>query len=237
MKISDLPHSSPRAVVLLSGGLDSTTVLAMAQVAGYDCYTLSFDYGQRHNFELAAAASIASQAGVTAHKVICLDLGTIGGSALTDPNIAVPQGDQSDPLAEGIPVTYVPARNTVFLSLALGWAEVLGAQDIFIGVNAVDYSGYPDCRPEFIEAFAKMANLATRAGVQGQQTHIHTPLIALSKAEIIQTGAALGIDYGQTVSCYAVDEAGRACGRCDACRLRIAGFEQAQLLDPTSYLS
>lgn len=235
--MSDAPDSPSKAVVLLSGGLDSTTVLAMAQAGGYDCYTLSFDYGQRHNFELTAAASIAAHAAVSAHKVIRLDLGTIGGSALTDPDIAVPQGDQSDPLATGIPVTYVPARNTVFLSLALGWAEVLGAQDIFIGVNAVDYSGYPDCRPEFIEAFANMANLATRAGVEGQQTRIHTPLIALSKAEIIQAGIALGVDYGQTVSCYSADEAGRACGRCDACRLRSAGFEQAQQLDPTLYLS
>jgi len=233
---------SPKGVVLLSGGLDSTTVLAMAKEAGYECYALSFDYGQRHNFELEAAAAIASQASVAAHKIIRLDLGSIGGSALTDPDIAVPQLDKSQtdqvtPPFEGIPVTYVPARNTVFLSLALGWAEVLGAQDIFIGVNAVDYSGYPDCRPEFIEAFERMANLATRAGVEGQAMTIHTPLIAMSKAQIVQKGAELGVDYGCTVSCYAADEAGRACGRCDACRLRTAGFEQAGLPDPTLYLS
>ena len=232
--MSDL---SPKAVVLLSGGLDSTTVLAMAKDAGYECYALSFDYGQRHNFELEAAAAIASQAAVAAHKTIRLDLGSIGGSALTDPDIAVPQADLSQPAAEGIPVTYVPARNTVFLSLALGWAEVLGAQDIFIGVNAVDYSGYPDCRPEFIEAFEKMANLATKAGVEGQAMTIHTPLIAMTKAQIVQKGTELGVDYGSTVSCYAADEAGRACGRCDACRLRTAGFEQAGLPDPTLYLS
>lgn len=225
---------SPKAVVLLSGGVDSTTVLAMAKAAGYDCYALSFDYGQRHNFELEAATVIAAQASVAAHKTIQLDLGSIGGSALTDPDIELPQAAQ---LASGIPVTYVPARNTVFLSLALGWAEVLGVQDLFIGVNAVDYSGYPDCRPEFIEAFTKMANLATRAGVEGQQMRIHTPLIAMSKAEIVKAGVALGVDYGLTVSCYVTDEAGRACGRCDACQLRMAGFEQAGLADPTHYLS
>jgi len=236
----DVNSSKRKAVVLLSGGLDSTTVLALAQSTGYDCYALSFDYGQRHNFELEAAAAIAAQASVAAHKVIRIDLGTIGGSALTDPDIAVPQSGQRDQGSEasaGIPVTYVPARNTVFLSLALGWAEVLGAQDIFIGVNAVDYSGYPDCRPEFIEAFERVANLATKAGVEGQRMIIHTPLIAMSKAQIIQAGVALGIDYGRTVSCYAADEAGRACGRCDACRLRTIGFEQAGVSDPTSYLS
>ncbi|MBL1258988.1 MAG: 7-cyano-7-deazaguanine synthase QueC [Thiotrichaceae bacterium] len=226
-----------KAVVLLSGGLDSTTVLALAQATGYDCYTISFDYGQRHNFELEAAAAIAAQAAVAAHKVIRLDLGAIGGSALTDPDIAVPQAAQHSDVASGIPVTYVPARNTVFLSLALGWAEVLGAQDIFIGVNAVDYSGYPDCRPAFIEAFEHVANLATKAGVEGLQMTIHTPLIAMSKGEIIQAGSELGIDYGRTVSCYRADEAGRACGRCDACHLRTAGFEQAGLPDPTPYLS
>ena len=235
--MSDVNSSKRKAVVLLSGGLDSTTVLALAQSTGYDCYALSFDYGQRHNFELEAAAAIAAQASVAAHKVIRIDLGTIGGSALTDPNIAVPQADQENEAATGIPVTYVPARNTVFLSLALGWAEVLGAQDIFIGVNAVDYSGYPDCRPEFIEAFERVANLATKAGVEGQQMTIHTPLIAMSKAQIIQAGVALGVDYGRTVSCYAADEAGRACGRCDACRLRTIGFEQAGVSDPTPYLS
>jgi len=235
--MSDMNASKRKAVVLLSGGLDSTTVLALAQSTGYDCYALSFDYGQRHNFELEAAAAIAAEAPVAAHKVIRIDLGTIGGSALTDPDIAVPQADQQSKAATGIPVTYVPARNTVFLSLALGWAEVLGAQDIFIGVNAVDYSGYPDCRPEFIEAFERVANLATKAGVEGQQMTIHTPLIAMSKAQIIQAGVALGVDYGRTVSCYAADEAGRACGCCDACRLRTIGFEQAGVSDPTPYLS
>ncbi len=226
-----------KAVVLLSGGLDSTTVLALVQATGYDCYALSFDYGQRHNFELEAAAAIAMQARVAAHKVIRLDLAAIGGSALTDPDISVPQADQSSEVATGIPLTYVPARNTVFLSLALGWAEVLGSQDIFIGVNAVDYSGYPDCRPKFIEAFERVANLATKAGVEGQKMTIHTPLIAMSKAEIIQTGTELGVEYGQTVSCYSADERGRACGRCDACHLRTIGFEQAGFPDPTSYLS
>ncbi len=228
---------SPKAVLLLSGGLDSTTVLAIAKAAGYHCYALSFDYGQRHGFELEAAAVIAVQASVVAHKTIQLDLGSIGGSALTDASIDVPQAGQSQPVSEGIPVTYVPARNTVFLSLALAWAEVLEAQDIFIGVNAVDYSGYPDCRPEFIEAFASMANLATRAGVEGRQVTIHTPLIAMSKAEIIEVGSALGVDYGLTISCYVADDAGRACGRCDACQLRRGGFEQAGISDPTHYLS
>jgi len=235
--MSDVNPSMRKAVVLLSGGLDSTTVLALAQATGYECYTLGFDYGQRHHFELEAAAAIATEASVAAHKVIRLDLGTIGGSALTDPDIAVPEVDQSNDVSAGIPVTYVPARNTVFLSLALGWAEVLGAQDIFIGVNAVDYSGYPDCRPEFIKAFERVANLATKVGVEGQKMTIHTPLIAMSKAEIIQAGSELRVDYGRTVSCYSADEAGRACGRCDACRLRITGFEQAGLPDPTPYLS
>jgi len=223
----------PKAVVLLSGGLDSATVLAMAKETGYDCYALSFDYGQRHGFELEAAATIAAQAGVAAHRTISLDLGSFGGSALTDPDIDVPQAGED----EGIPATYVPARNTVFLAIALAWAEVLESQDLFIGVNAVDYSGYPDCRPEFIEAFTRMANLATRAGVEGQKMTIHTPLIAMSKAEIIRAGTALGVDYGRTVSCYAADETGRACGQCDACRLRRVGFEQAGLADPTYYLS
>lgn len=235
-----MPEINPsmrKAVILLSGGLDSTTVLALAQASGYDCYALSFDYGQRHNFELEAAAAIAAQAAVAAHKLIRLDLGAIGGSALTDPDIAVPQAAQHSDVASGIPVTYVPARNTIFLSLALGWAEVLGAQDIFIGVNAVDYTGYPDCRPAFIDAFERVANLATKAGVEGQQMTIHTPLIAMSKAEIIQTGTKLGVDYGGTVSCYSADETGIACGRCDACHLRCAGFEQAGLRDPTPYLS
>lgn len=221
----------PKAVVLLSGGLDSATVLAMAKSQGYACYALSFDYGQRHNAELEAAGRIARAAGCAAHKIIHIGLDAIGGSALTDPGIAVPDQPQA-----GIPVTYVPARNTVFLAFALGWAEVLGARDIFIGVNAVDYSGYPDCRPDFIDAFQRLAQLATKAGVEGACFHVHTPLIHLSKAEIIQAGVALGVDYSQTVSCYAADPAGRACGRCDACRLRQAGFLQAGVPDSTRYV-
>ncbi len=220
----------PKAVVLVSGGLDSTTVLAMAKARGFDCYTLSFDYGQRHRAELAAAEACAKQLGALEHKVVRLDLGTIGGSALTDSRIAVPEDAPS-----GIPVTYVPARNTVFLAIALGWAEVLDAQAIFIGVNAVDYSGYPDCRPEFINAFAHLATLATKAGVEGRPLSIETPLLHLSKAQIIAEGLALGVDYSASVSCYQADEDGRACGRCDSCRLRRAGFEQAQVPDPTRY--
>lgn len=219
-----------KAVVLLSGGLDSATVLAWARAAGYDCYALSLDYGQRHNAELAAARRIAASLGAHEHKVIPLALDAIGGSALTDASIEVP-----DTPADGIPVTYVPARNTVFLSLALGWAEVLGAQAIFIGVNAVDYSGYPDCRPEYIEAFGRLAQLATRAGVEGAGFTIHAPLIEMSKADIIREGTRLQVDYSQTVSCYAADSAGRACGVCDACRLRAAGFRDAAIPDPTSY--
>ena len=219
-----------KAVVLLSGGLDSVTTLAIARAAGFDCYAISFDYGQRHRCELAAAANLAKLYGAVEHKVVGLDLGSIGGSALTDQNIEVP--DHATP---GIPVTYVPARNTIFLSIALGWAEVLGAQDIFIGVNAVDYSGYPDCRPEFIAAFEKLASLATKAGAEGGQMTIHTPLIHLSKAEIIRQGTALGIDYAQTISCYDPDEQGRGCGKCDSCRLRAEGFSQAGLPDPTRY--
>lgn len=218
------------AIVLLSGGLDSITVLALAKQQGYTCYALSFDYGQRHNAELFAATKIASDYQVEDHKIIKLDLGSIGGSALTDEHIAVP-----DTLQPGIPVTYVPARNTIFLSFALGWAEVLKLRDIFIGVNAVDYSGYPDCRPEFIKAFQQLANLATKAGVEGELITIHTPLISLSKAEIIKRGVALGVDYQHTVSCYSADEHGRACGICDACRLRKAGFTEAGLADPTRY--
>lgn len=218
-----------KAVVLLSGGLDSVTVLAMAKAQGYECYALSFDYGQRNKAELQAGAKIAADYGV-ARKVVSLGLGTIGGSALTDSEIAVPHT-----LETGIPVTYVPARNTVFLSLALGWAEVLHAQDIFIGVNAVDYSGYPDCRPEFIAAFETMANLATKASVEGEPFKIHTPLIHLSKAQIIQAGKKLGVDYRQTVSCYSANENGEACGTCDACRLRKAGFEAAGFDDLTRY--
>ena len=219
-----------KAVILLSGGLDSATVVAMAKADGYACYTMSFDYGQRHRAELQAAERVARQLGVIEHKVIGLDLNVMGGSALTDESIAVPESP-----SEGIPVTYVPARNTVFLSLALGWAEVLDARDIFIGVNAVDYSGYPDCRPEFVEAFERMANLATKAGVEGNGFRIQAPLQYLSKAQIIQAGVARGVDYGLTVSCYQADEQGRACGKCDSCRLRADGFAAAGISDPTPY--
>jgi len=219
-----------KAIVLLSGGLDSVTVLALAQSQGYLCHALSFDYGQRHNAELNTARRIAERYRVADHKIIPLGLGAIGGSALTDDHIPVPMTPQ-----DGIPITYVPARNTIFLAFALGWAEVLNARDIFIGVNAVDYSGYPDCRPEFIEAFQKLADLATKAGVEGGHFTIHTPLITLSKAEIIKTGLALGVDYSQTVSCYAADPDGRACGLCDACRLRKNGFTAAGIADPTRY--
>jgi 7-cyano-7-deazaguanine synthase len=219
-----------KAIILLSGGLDSITVLALAKQQGFKCYALSFDYGQRHNAELIAAAQIASDYQVEDHKIIQLGLGSIGGSALTDEHIDVPHTLQT-----GIPVTYVPARNTIFLSFALGWAEVLHLHDIFIGVNAVDYSGYPDCRPEFIESFQKLANLATKAGVEGTHFSIHTPLIHLSKADIIKTGIALGVDYQCTVSCYSADQQGRACGECDACRLRKAGFIEAGVPDTTRY--
>ncbi|TXI35489.1 MAG: 7-cyano-7-deazaguanine synthase QueC [Aquipseudomonas alcaligenes] len=219
-----------KAVVLLSGGLDSATILAQAKAAGFACYSMSFDYGQRHRAELQAAERVAQQMEVVEHKVIGLNLNGIGGSALTDSSIAVPEAP-----AEGIPVTYVPARNTVFLSLALGWAEVLGAHDIFIGVNAVDYSGYPDCRPEFIEAFERVANLATREGVEGRGFRIQAPLQNLSKAQIVQIGVQHGVDYGLTVSCYQADDDGRACGKCDSCRLRAAGFAAAGVADPTRY--
>lgn len=222
--------STKKAVILLSGGLDSATVAAMAKAEGYDCYSMSFDYGQRHRAELKAAERVAQQQGMRDHKVIGLNLDGIGGSALTDARIAVPETP-----TEGIPVTYVPARNTVFLALALGWAEVLEAQDIFIGVNAVDYSGYPDCRPAFISAFEQLANLATKAGVEGQAFRIQTPLQYLSKAQIIQAGTALGVDYGLTVSCYQADDEGHACGKCDSCRLRAAGFQAAGVVDPTRY--
>jgi len=229
-----MPEASKRmqkkAIVLLSGGLDSITVLADAKRQGFACYAMSFDYGQRHNAELNAAAKIAVHYQVEEHKVIRVGLDSIGGSALTDSHIAVP-----DTLQEGIPVTYVPARNTIFLAFALGWAEVLSSRDIFIGVNAVDFSGYPDCRPEFIEAFRQLADLATKAGVEGGHFTIHTPLISLSKAEIIKMGAGWGVDYEQTVSCYSADEQGRACRVCDACRLREAGFIQAGIKDPTRY--
>lgn len=219
-----------KAVVLVSGGLDSTTVLAIARAQGYRCYALSFNYGQKHRAELLAAKRIAAAMGAEAHKEIALDLSTIGGSALTDENIAVPEDSPA-----GIPVTYVPARNTVFLSVALGWAEVLDAEAIFVGVNAVDYSGYPDCRPEYIAAFQTMANLATRRGVEGGALTIEAPLINLSKAEIIRKGLSLGVDYSLTVSCYQADADGRACGRCDSCRLRRQGFAAASVPDATRY--
>ncbi len=230
MTDSTTSNDTPKAVVLVSGGLDSATVLAMAKEQGYAIHAMSFDYGQRHRCELEAARAVAEAAGVVAHKRITLNLDEIGGSALTDAAIAVPEQP-----GEGIPVTYVPARNTVFLALALGWAEVLGAEAIFIGVNAVDYSGYPDCRPEFIEAFNRLSAVATKAGVEGHPIRIETPLIHLSKAEIIREGVRLGVDYSLTVSCYNPDEECRACGRCDACRLRAAGFEAAGVPDPTRY--
>lgn len=220
-----------KAVVLVSGGLDSATTLAIAKTEGYLCYALSFNYGQRHGAELQAAQTVIEMIGAEEHKVIAIDMAAFGGSALTDASIAVPQQASA-----GIPVTYVPARNTIFLSYALGWAEVLGADAIFIGVNAVDFSGYPDCRPEYIHAFQHMANLATRAGVEGTPIRIHTPLIDLSKAEIIRRGLSLGVDYARTVSCYSADAQGRACGVCDACRLRRQGFEQAGVADPTPYV-
>ena len=220
-----------RAIVLLSGGLDSATILAIAHSEGYVCDTLSVSYGQRHVAELEAAIRVARSLGAASHRVINVNLDTIGGSALTDRTIAVPEGP-----TEGIPVTYVPARNTLFLSLALGLAEVAGARDLFIGVNAVDYSGYPDCRPEFIAAFEQLARVATKAGVEGAAFRVHTPLIRLSKADIIRRGASLGVDYAQTVSCYQADEQGRACGRCDSCRLRRDGFVAAGLPDPTRYV-
>lgn len=220
-----------KAVVLLSGGLDSATVLAIARDQGYACYALSMEYGQRHLSELNAAQRVAQTLGVVEHKVIRIGLESIGGSALTDSSIKVPEA-----MGEGIPVTYVPARNTVFLSLALGWAEVLDAHHIFIGVNAVDYSGYPDCRPEFIHAFEQLANLATKAGVEGQGFSIDTPLINLTKSQIIQHGLTLGVDYSLTISCYQADEEGRACGVCDSCRLRVKGFTDAGVSDPTVYI-
>lgn len=222
---------TPKAVVLLSGGLDSATVLALAREREFECYALNFDYGQRHRSELQAAQRVAQQLGAQAYRVIKIDLAGIGGSALTDQSIAVP----TQPGA-GIPVTYVPARNTVFLSLALAWAEVLQAPHIFIGVNAIDYSGYPDCRPQYIAAFEAMANLGTKAGVEGQRFKIETPLIQMSKAQIIREGVRLGVDYGITVSCYSADDAGRACGQCDSCRFRATGFRDAGVTDPTNYL-
>lgn len=218
------------AVVLLSGGLDSATALAIATSQGFECHALSVDYGQRHLAELEAARRVARSAGVKDHRIMRVDLAGIGGSALTDPRIAVPESPTS-----GIPVTYVPARNTIMLSLALAWAEVLGSGDIFVGVNVIDAVGYPDCRAEYIAAFAQLAQLATKAGVEGHTCQIHTPLIEWSKAQIIAAGTRLGVDYGQTVSCYQADGDGRACGRCDSCRLRQAGFEAAGVPDPTRY--
>ena len=223
--------SSANAIVLLSGGLDSATVLAIARHRGHACYALSFDYGQRHRAELQAARQVAASQGAAAHRVFQIDLAQFGGSALTDTTLTLPtQG-----IEPGIPITYVPARNTVMLSLALAWAEVRAARDIFIGVNAVDYSGYPDCRPEYIKAFEAMANLATKAAVEGGRMTIHAPLIDLTKAQIIRAGLGLGVDYSLTVSCYQADTAGRACGRCDSCRLRRAGFVDSGIDDPTRY--
>lgn len=221
---------APKAVVLLSGGLDSATVLAIARAQGFEVHALSVAYGQRHVVELEAAVQVAAQLGAAAHQVMHVDLDVVGGSALTDRSIAVPEAS-----SEGIPITYVPARNTLFLSLALGWAEVLGAADLFIGVNAVDYSGYPDCRPEFIAAFERLAQIATRAGVEGRGLRVHAPLQHMSKKQIVLKGTALGVDFSRTVSCYAADDEGRACGRCDSCRLRAEGFAAAGIPDPTRY--
>lgn len=222
---------APAAVVLLSGGLDSATVLALAREQGFRSHALSLDYGQRHSAELDAARRVAAALGAVAHEVVALDLRRFGGSALTDAAIAVP----TDGLQAGIPATYVPARNTVMLSIALSWAEALGAQHIFYGANAVDYSGYPDCRPEYVAAFERLANLATKAGVEGRPTRVHAPIIALSKAAIIREGLRLGVDYAMTVSCYQADAQGRACGRCDSCRIRAQGFADAGVPDPTRY--
>ena len=222
--------AQPQAVVLLSGGLDSATVLALAREAGYVCHALSVSYGQRHAAELVAAQRIAAQLGALSHRQLHVNLDAVGGSALTDSKIAVPEAPTT-----GIPVTYVPARNTLFLSLALGVAEVMGARDLFIGVNAVDYSGYPDCRPEFIEAFERLAAVATKAGVEGAAFRVHTPLIRLSKSDIIREGQRLRVPYAETVSCYQADEAGRACGKCDSCRIRREGFAAAGITDPTRY--
>lgn len=222
----------PNAVILLSGGLDSATCLAEAKHRGFSAYCLSFDYGQRHRAELVAAARVAAALGATEHRILKLDLAQFGGSALTDPRLDVPVAG----VQAGIPITYVPARNTIMLSLALAWAEVLSSRDIFVGVNAVDYSGYPDCRPEYIAAFEKMANLATKAGVEGAKLTLHTPLMSRSKAKIIQMGQRLGVDYGLTVSCYQADEDGKACGVCDSCRLRQEGFNAAGVSDPTRYV-
>ncbi len=226
------------AVILLSGGLDSATALAIATSEGFVANAMSFRYGQRHEHEIESAARVAARAGVRQHAIMQIDLRTIGGSALTSDDMAVPKGRSTAQMSNDIPVTYVPARNTIFLSFALAWAEVLGSSDIFIGVNALDYSGYPDCRPEYIEAFERMANLATRAGVEGRQRMtIHTPLIRLTKAQIIRRGLELGVDYSLTVSCYDPSPAGAACGRCDSCQLRLRGFEEAGVIDPTRYVT
>lgn len=226
--------SGRRAVVLVSGGLDSATTLALARSQGYDCYAIAFDYGQRHRFELQAAERVAASFGVSRQIVVPIDLRAFGGSALTS-DVAVPKDRSDAEMVTGIPVTYVPARNTIFLSLALGWAETLGAWDLFLGVNAVDYSGYPDCRPEFIRAFEGLANLATKAGVEGERWTIHAPLISMTKAEIIRLGATLGVDFGWTHSCYDPDVQGRSCGHCDSCRLRLQGFAEAGMIDPAVY--
>ncbi len=229
-----MSEEKKRAVLLVSGGLDSATVLAMASAENYACYALSFDYGQKHSTELQAAKKVTQAFNVVEHQILHLDLNQFGGSALTDDRIDVPAA-QEEGVCKGIPVTYVPARNTIFLSMALAWAEVLQADDIFIGVNAVDYSGYPDCRPEFIKAYETMANLATKVGVEGHHLRIHTPLIDMSKSQIIQAGVNLGVDYSTTISCYSADELGRACGECDSCQLRRKGFEAAGVVDPTVY--
>lgn len=227
---------SKPAVVLLSGGLDSSTVIALAQRDGYDVHALSFSYGQRHTVEIEAAKRVAAAASITDHRIIAIDLGAFGGSALTDDAIAVPKHDSPDEMADDIPVTYVPARNTIFLSFALAFAEVLGSSDIFIGVNALDYSGYPDCRPEFVAAFQDLARIATKTGVEGStEVTIHAPLMEMTKAQISAAGTELGVDYAITTSCYDADDEGRACGRCDACHLRHQGFVQAGLVDPTRY--
>ena len=232
-----MENTNPKAVVLLSGGLDSTTALAVAQQEGYRPYAITFRYGQRHMLEIEAARRVAARAGVAEHIIVDFDLRMIGGSALTS-DLAVPKGRAIEAMGQGIPVTYVPARNTIFLSFALAWAEVLGAGDIFMGVNALDYSGYPDCRPEYIAAYERMANLATRAGVEGQQRlTIHTPLIQLTKAQIIQRGLALGVDYGLTITCYDPTPEGTACGQCDACLLRLKGFAEAGVADPVVYVA
>jgi 7-cyano-7-deazaguanine synthase len=230
-------RAARKAVVLLSGGLDSTTALAIAQHEGYEPYAITFRYGQRHAVEIDAASRVARQAGVAQHIIVDFDLRMIGGSALTA-DVAVPKGRPVEAMGQGIPITYVPARNTIFLSFALAWAEVLGANDIFLGVNALDYSGYPDCRPEYVAAYERLANLATRAGVEGQQQlKIHAPLIQLTKAQIIQRGLALGVDYSLTITCYDPTPEGTACGQCDACRLRLKGFAEAGVADPVAYVN